>query len=378
VDELYGFSDDQNPPQWHDGILSCVLKRICQEKVEQRWMVLDGPVDTLWIESLNSVLDDSKLLTLTNGDRIALSANVRLLFEVENLAVASPATVSRAGMVYLDLEELGWEPYVTMWIKQKEGEELRQLLTELVDKYLPKVLKVKRAQCTELVATSETAGVINLCQLFDALCKNVRRADDPEEAEAHKLYLEKWFVFCLIWSVGATVEEEARKHIDYILRDIESMFPHANTVYEHYVSADKRDWAAWEEKLAAVGKPAAKDFHKINVPTVDTVRNRFIVQALLDHGSQVLLVGHSGVGKTVLVDGILRTLDANTHEFTINFSAGTTSVSTQEIIESNFERRAKNKYRPKNAKQKAVCFIDDLNMPRKDEHGSQPPLELLR
>jgi dynein heavy chain len=116
VDELYGFTDDQTPPQWHDGILSCVLKRICQEKHEQRWMVLDGPVDTLWIESLNSVLDDSKLLTLTNGDRIALSGNVRLLFEVEDLSVASPATVSRAGMIYMDLDELGWEPYMTMWI----------------------------------------------------------------------------------------------------------------------------------------------------------------------------------------------------------------------------------------------------------------------
>jgi dynein heavy chain len=80
----------------------------------------------------------------------------------------------------------------------------------------------------------------------------------------------------------------------------------------------------------------------------------------------------------VLVDGILMTLDANTNHFTINFSAGTTSVNTQEIIESNFERRAKNKYRPKNAKQKAVCFIDDLNMPRLDTFGSQPPLELMR
>jgi len=192
------------------------------------------------------------------------------------------------------------------------------------------------------------------------------------------MYVEKWFVFCLIWSIGATVEEGSRREIDYILRDIESMFPHSNTVYEHYLNQEKHEWAPWDEKLQANWKPVDKDFHKINVPTVDTIRNRYIVQALLDHGSQILLVGHSGVGKTVLVDGILMTLDANTHHFTINFSAGTSSVNTQEIIESNFERRAKNKYRPKNAKQKAVCFIDDLNMPRKDTFGSQPPLELMR
>ena len=378
TDELFGFSDDQNPPQWNDGILSNVLKRICLEKVEQRWMVLDGPVDTLWIESMNSVLDDNKLLTLTNGDRIALSPNVRLLFEIENLAVASPATVSRAGMVYMDLEELGWEPYMAMWIKQKEGEELRELLKVLVAKYIPKVLKVKKTQCTELVTTSETACVINLCRLFDAECRTLEQAED-EEAEAYKLYVEKWFVFCLIWSVGATVEEASRKAIDDILSDIESMFPHANTVYEHYLNREKREWAPWDEKLqAGFGRPAGTEFHKIIVPTVDTHRNRHIVQALLDHGSQILLVGESGVGKTVLVDLVLRTLDANTHHFTINFSAGTTSNNTQELIESNFERRAKNKYRPKNAKQKAVCFIDDLNMPRKDAFGSQPPLELMR
>jgi dynein heavy chain len=84
-------------------------------------MILDGPVDTLWIESMNSVLDDNKLLTLNNGDRIGLSPNVRLLFEVENLAVASPATVSRAGMIYLDIEELGWKPFVDQWIAGKSG-----------------------------------------------------------------------------------------------------------------------------------------------------------------------------------------------------------------------------------------------------------------
>ncbi len=112
------------------------------------------------------------------------------------------------------------------------------------------------------------------------------------------------------------------------MRDIESMFPHSNTVFEHYLNQEKKDWAPWDEKLQANWKPVGKEFHEISVPTVDTVRNRFIVQSLLEFGSQILLVGHSGVGKTVLIEGILMTLDANTSFFTINFSAGTTSINT--------------------------------------------------
>lgn len=135
-------------------------------------MVLDGPVDTLWIESMNSVLDDNKLLTLNNGDRIALTSNVRLLFEVQDLSVASPATVSRAGMIYMDVEELGWRPHMEMWIAEKQrlfGEDYGTSLTEWVQKYLVKVLTVKRVHCHEMVVTSETACVRSFSNLFDAL-----------------------------------------------------------------------------------------------------------------------------------------------------------------------------------------------------------------
>jgi dynein heavy chain len=138
-------------------------------------MILDGPIDTLWIETLNSVLDDNKLLTLTNGDRIALTPNVKLLFEVENLDVASPATVSRAGMIYLDIDELGWEPYVTMWIEGKasKGAEFQEMLTSNVSKYISRVLDVKRLQCTEIVKTSNSATIVSMTRLFDALCLNL-------------------------------------------------------------------------------------------------------------------------------------------------------------------------------------------------------------
>ena len=109
-------------------------------------------------------------------------------------------------------------------------------------------MKVKKTQCKELVSTSESSCVYNLCKLFDALCKNLKRADD-EDQDTYFLYVEKWFVFCLIWSIGATVEEQSRREIDYILRDIESMFPHSNTVYEHFINNEKKDWAPWDEKL---------------------------------------------------------------------------------------------------------------------------------
>jgi len=84
VDEFFGYYDlTQKPKQWMEGVCSALLKQMCAEEQKvNRWLVMDGPIDTLWIESMNSVLDDNKLLTLNNGDRIALTPNVRLLFEV--------------------------------------------------------------------------------------------------------------------------------------------------------------------------------------------------------------------------------------------------------------------------------------------------------
>ena len=95
-----------------------------------------------------------------------------------------------------------------MWIQKKKemGEDYQSHMKELVEKYMNKVLKVKKLHCSELVKSSETACVINMTLLFDALAGKLKKADD-EDFEAFKNSLERWFVFSLIWSVGATVEE---------------------------------------------------------------------------------------------------------------------------------------------------------------------------
>jgi len=64
-----------------------------------KWIHLDGPIDSKWFESMNSILDDTKTLTLANGNRIKISNNMKLLFETSKLENVTPSTVSRLGII---------------------------------------------------------------------------------------------------------------------------------------------------------------------------------------------------------------------------------------------------------------------------------------
>lgn len=82
-------------------LFSVTLKIPFSADYEWQWIILDGPVDTFWVENLNSMLDDTRTLCLANSERITLTNKIRVIFEVDSLSQASPATVSRCAMVYM-------------------------------------------------------------------------------------------------------------------------------------------------------------------------------------------------------------------------------------------------------------------------------------
>ena len=120
------------------------------ETQEKKWVVFDGPVDALWIESMNTVLDDNKKLCLNSGQIIPLSNRMTMMFEVEDLAVASPATVSRCGMVYMEPGSLGNKPPLMSWLARclpdpfQKRKNFIKNLEKLFDQYMEPMVNFVR------------------------------------------------------------------------------------------------------------------------------------------------------------------------------------------------------------------------------------------
>lgn len=402
--QLYGLSDLQTG-EWKDGTLAIHFKRLSSMIPDLRkWLMFDGPVDALWIESMNTVLDDNRKLCLPNGEIIKMGDNMNLIFEVADLAVASPATVSRCGMVYMEPEKLTWRPLYESYIqftipKTLRNEEITNLLNHFTNWLIDPLLDFVDRECKEFNPTSSITRYNSFINLLDSLLEEFKDKKAMKDLKPKDIIvsIEGFFIFSLIWSLGGTIDFNGRKKFDIFFRELlkkdtmisdekgkEKPFkfteplPDKDTVFDFVFDKSKRKWTNW---TMLVQKPQIAEnslFAEIIIPTVDTVRYTYLLDQLVRNDKQVLFVGPTGTGKSVYIKGyMLNDADKKFRPGFVNYSATTSANDSQDIIESKLTKRKKGTIGAPVGK-KIIMFVDDLNLPTLEQYGAQPPIELLR
>ncbi len=296
---------------------------------------------------MNTVLDDNKKLCLMSGEIIQMSQQMNLIFEVQDLAVASPATVSRCGMVYTEPISIGWHPLKTSWLKKtndnfsqigKEGMQVVEaLLNWLVD---PCVDLVKR-HCKEPIPTSQINLSVSCMNMFESMLDEfktpeettVRRGTSAADQETTNsgislaptgsdkdTWLQCLFVMSLVWSVGASVDSDGRFKFNTFLRKLLAQqddlgfelsagfvvqkpnfnfllpLPEVASVYAFTFSKTEGVWKLWMDTLDKRGPLSDAQFNDIIVATIDTARYAFLLVLLVTHQKHVLFGGPTGTG----------------------------------------------------------------------------------
>ena len=153
-----------------------------------KWVILDGDVDPEWIESLNTVMDDNKVLTLVSQERIPLTPEMRLVLEVSNLRNATPATVSRGGVLYINDTDIGWRPYVDTWLNRfrvKQDEIANNSFTLFISHYCNESFLSDIKSKESAAPTCEMQMITSLTTIVDYLY------DDLFEKRETSEYLKK-------------------------------------------------------------------------------------------------------------------------------------------------------------------------------------------
>jgi dynein heavy chain len=392
--ELYG---EFNPltQEWHDGLASSIMREfVAEESDDKRWTIFDGPIDALWIENMNTVLDDNMTLCLANGQRIKLKAEMKCLFEVNDLAVASPATVSRIGVVYLTPSDLGWMPFAKSWSQRALPSNCpvwaKERIMLLFEKPFTKGLAYQRKFGKEPVETVDIQLVISMCYQFQTLFSAENGVNFSAQQTDLQPILDKLFFFSYVWSVGATCAdtfweqftENAREIFEEICPGLG--LPGGGTAFDYYVDAKEGRFREWKEIVPSFRYDETVPYFSLIVPTTDTCRFSYIMKSLIQVDKPCFITGVTGTGKTVAVQSLLNSLQPMPFEggmgilpIFMNFSAQTKSEVTQITIESKLEKKRKNLLGPPSGR-KGVIFVDDVNMPLVETYGAQPPVELLR
>ena len=379
--ELYGFLHPSTR-EWKEGLMSVNFRDMSNNKTyAHQWIVLDGDIDAEWIESMNTVMDDNKMLTLASNERIPLTGTMRLLLEINHMLHCSPATVSRGGVIYLNQDDIGWQPMVESWIQGLEAKDYRQPLIENFDRYMEKSLEHCRRNFRTIVPLVPMNIAGTVCKILEGLipAEHVRGAPAPD-----RKIIEMQFVYAVIWALGGAMLVD--KVVDYRAQFSKwwlsewknVLFPEGGLVFDYYVDEASGQMVPWADRVEGFGYNSAEAFANIFVPSVESTRLSYLLNSFIKNKHYCMFVGNAGTGKTALMRENLRNLDGEAWAFsTVNMNNFMDAPALQVIMEQPLEKKSGVRFGPPGAK-RLVYFFDDMNMPFVDKYDTQSPIELAR
>jgi len=432
-DDLYGKLDSATL-EWTDGIFTHILRKITEnargESSKRHWIIFDGDVDPWWAENLNSVLDDNKLLTLPNGERINVPPNVRIMFEVETLKYATLATVSRCGMVWFSeevvtlemtfyhfLRRLKQDDYDDQWkgmfegdsdenketerklgkkerseesvVREKCVEALKILFSDegsvghaaiLIAENMKHVMDYTRIRVLEATFALIRKGISNVLEY------NESHPDFLMEETQVEQYIRKWAIQAICWGVGGSMGLRLRgefcNKLKAYIHDIElPNFQVDQSFLEYGVNVDDQDWFPWKKKVPTVEiDPQRVTDADLIITTVDTLRHQEVLCSWLSEHRPFLLCGPPGSGKTMTLMSTLKSLPDFEMVF-VNFSSSTSPKLLLQTFDQYCEYVKSTSgviLRPKQPNKWLVVFCDEINLPDIDAYHTQAVITFLR
>ncbi|KAL5291956.1 DYNC1H1 family protein [Megaselia abdita] len=419
---LYGVLDP-NTREWTDGLFTHVLRKIIDnvrgEINKRQWIIFDGDVDPEWVENLNSVLDDNKLLTLPNGERLSLPPNVRIMFEVQDLKYATLATVSRCGMVWFSEDVLSTEMIFENYLlrlrsipledqdedfigggkqESKEDEispciQTQREIALLLQPYFSADGIVVR--CLEYAVDQEhimdftrLRALSSLFSMLNQAARNVldynqQHQDFPMAPEQLEQYIPKSLIYSILWSLAGDAKLKVRVDLGDFVRSVTTIpLPgvQGTPIIDFEVNL-QGEWVPWSNKVPVIEvethKVASPD---IVVPTLDTVRHETLLYTWLAEHKPLVLCGPPGSGKTMTLFSALRALP-DMEVVGLNFS----SATTPELLLKTFDHYCEYRKTPNGVVLSPiqigkwlVLFCDEINLPDMDSYGTQRVISFLR
>jgi dynein heavy chain 1, cytosolic len=415
---LYG-SLDSTTREWTDGLFTGILRKIVDnlrgEDTKRHWIVFDGDVDPDWVENLNSVLDDNKLLTLPNGERLSIPANVRIMFEVESLKYATLATVSRCGMVWFSDDTVTSKMVIDNYLeglKTKTFDDLdddtassgatqtatkntQQILVEMLrkvihrDNFLLQALEAARKH-SHIMGFTDIRVLNSLFGLLGKVCRtileyNIQHSEFPLDVEQMEAFVSQKLLLAVVWAFTGDCPHFERKAFgDYIGALTNTDLPslsETSSLIDFDVTLPQAKWQSWQSQVPLV----EVNTHSVTqtdviIPTVDTIRHEDILYSWLAEHKPLVLCGPPGSGKTMTLFSALRKLP-NMEVVGLNFS----SATTPDLLIKTFDQYCE--YRktlngivlsPSQIGRWLVVFCDEINLPAPDRYGTQRAISFLR